>query len=318
MLPAARPKSLPIVDFTASLRGRDFTFRCMASLPQVNTKHPDDVLRFINARLHALFPSLNFPRLQRVFGEVHGMFEGRHSDYLPIDLKYHDLEHTLQATVCMMELFVGRAAIHAEPALTPAQVECGLVAALLHDCGYLKLRSDRAGTGAKYTFCHVLRSCAFASSYLPPLGFDADEVSIVVGAITCTGPVQERSQPWLQTPTERMIGFALATADYLGQMAADDYPDELDSLYHEFRESEDFCHVPESQRAFTSADDLKRKTPEFWGGTVLPKLEGPFGGLHRFLAVPPLEGPNPYLEAIERNLIEVRRRLGDASSPHQG
>ena len=290
----------------------------MASLPQVNTKHPDEVLRFLNARLYRLFPSLTFPRLQQVFLDVRDLFEGRHPDYLAIDLHYHDLEHTLQATVCLMELLAGRTAVQAEPILTSNQIECALVAALLHDCGYLKLRSDRSGTGAKYTFCHVLRSCSFASSYLPPHGFDADEVSLVVGAITCTGPVQERSQPWLQTTTERMIGFALAAADYLGQMAASDYPDELDVLYREFCESDDFCHVPVDKRMFTSADDLKRKTPDFWGSAVLPKLEGPFGGLHRYLAVPPLDGPNPYLEAIERNLTEIRRRLESPSSQNGG
>lgn len=290
----------------------------MASLPQVNTKHPDEVLRFIDARLLGLFPRLSFARLHQVFGEVRSLFEGRHADYLPIDLKYHDLEHTLQATVCLIELFAGRVAAKAEPVLTPQQIECGLVAALLHDCGYLKLRSDREGTGAKYTFCHVLRSCAFASAYLPPRGFDADEVSLVVGAITCTGPVQERSQPWLQTSADRTIGFALATADYLGQMAAADYPDELDILYAEFCESDDFCHIPVAKRAFTSTEDLKRKTPEFWGRAVLPKLEGPFGGLHRYLAVPPPEGTNPYLEAIDRNLNEIRRRLGAPSSHHRG
>jgi hypothetical protein len=69
-----------------------------------------------------------------------------------------------------MELLAGRTAVQAEPILTSNQIECALVAALLHDCGYLKLRSDRSGTGAKYTFCHVLRSCSFASSYLPPMG----------------------------------------------------------------------------------------------------------------------------------------------------
>jgi hypothetical protein len=286
----------------------------MPSLPQVNTKQPAEVLRYLNARLKGLYPGYDFARIGRIFVEVQDLFEGRNPDYLPIDLRYHDLEHTLQATVCMLELFAGRAAVQAEPAITPRQIECALVAALLHDCGYLKLRSDQTGTGAKYTFCHVLRSCAFASSYLPPRGFDSDEVSIVVGAITCTGPVQERSQPWLRTPTERMIGFALSTADYLGQMAAADYPDELDILFAEFEESYDFCHVPKAARAFASAEDLKRNTPEFWGRTVLPKLEGPFGGLHRYLAVPPLEGANPYLEAIERNLTEIQRRLGASSN----
>ena len=50
-----------------------------------------------------------------------------------------------------------------EPKLNPRLFELAVAAVLLHDSGYLKLRSDNVGTGAKYTYCHVLRSCSFAA-----------------------------------------------------------------------------------------------------------------------------------------------------------
>ena len=106
-----------------------------------------------------------------------------------------------------------------------------------------------------------------------------------------------------------MIGCALATADYLGQMAAPDYPDELGILFEEFQESDNFIHLPPSRRAFKSADDLVRLTPVFWKKFVLTKLESDFQAVYRFLAHPYPHGRNPYLDAVEKNIAKIKRRI---------
>ena len=185
---------------------------------------------------------------------------------------------------------------------------------LLHDAGYLRLRSDNVGTGAKYTFCHVLRSCAFAASYLPTLGADDYEVEAVLGAINCTGPTKEISRLHFRDPIERVIGCALATADYLGQMAAADYPDELDILFDEFQESDDFIRLPASRRAFKSAVELKQRTPLFWHKFVQRKLESDFQAVYRFLARPFPHGRNAYLDAVEKNIAKIERRNAAAAA----
>lgn len=277
--------------------------------PPVDTKDAPAVADFTGEKFVSMYPGANRQLLATMFRDVEELFNGRHPEYAAIDLRYHDLEHTLQATVCMVLLLEGRLAARVEPRVDARGFELALASVLLHDAGYLRLRSDTAGTGAKYTFCHVLRSCAFAASYLPSLGLDDYEVEGVLGAINCTGPTKEISRLRFRQPVERVVGCGVATADYLGQMAAADYPDELEILFNEFKESDDFIHLPASRRGFASAEELIERTPAFWTKVVLPKLESDFQAVYRFLARPYPHGPNPYLQAVERNIAEVQRRL---------
>ncbi len=280
----------------------------MPTFPPVDTKNAEAVEAFVEDKFAQMYPNASLTWLRTLFRDIEQLFTGKNPDYAPIDVKYHDLEHTLQATVCLTLLLEGRHGAGVEPHVDARQFELGMSGVLLHDAGYLKLRSDTAGTGAKYTFCHVLRSCAFAASYLPTLGASDHEVEAVLGAINCTGPTKEISRLHFREAVERVIGCALATADYLGQMAAADYPDELEILYSEFKESDDFIHLPAGRRAFKSAADLKERTPQFWQKFVLRKLESDFQAMYRFLARPYPHGPNLYLEAVERNIAEIRRR----------
>lgn len=283
--------------------------------PPVDTKNAPAVASFVEAKFAQMYPGASLTWLRRMFEDIENLFVGRHPDYAAIDLRYHDLEHTLQATVCLVLLLEGRHAAGVEPRVDHHQFELAVSAVLLHDSGYLRLRSDNVGTGAKYTFCHVLRSCAFTASYLPVLGANEVEVEAVLGAINCTGPTKEISRLHFRDPVERVIGCALATADYLGQMAASDYPDELEILFHEFQESDDFIHLPASRRAFKSAQELIERTPTFWQKFVLRKLESDFQAVYRFLARPYPHGPNPYLEAVEQNMLIIRNRAASLRRP---
>ncbi len=283
--------------------------------PSVDTKNPQAVAAFVSDRFAAMYPGASMKWIRTVMRDVDDLFSGRHPDYSANDVKYHDFEHTLQATVCITSLLEGRLMAGVEPPIDARMFELGVASVLLHDSGYLKLRSDTAGTGAKYTFCHVLRSCAFAASYLPTLGATDHEVEAVLGAINCTGPTKEISRLYFREPTERIIGCALATADFLGQMAADDYADELEILFHEFQESDDYINLPLARRAFKSVDDLIARTPQFWHAFVQPKLESDFQAVYRFLARPYPHGPNLYLEAVERNIAKIKRRAALAAVP---
>lgn len=282
--------------------------------PPVETKNPAAIADFVTEKFAEMFPGADDTWLRRIFGDMENLFTGRHPDYAPCDIRYHDFEHTLQAALCITLLLEGRHLAQVEPKLNARQFELAVASALLHDAGYLKTRSDKSGTGAKYTFCHVLRSCAFAASYLPTLGANDLEVEAVLGAINCTGPTKQISRLFFREPVERVIGCALATSDYLGQMAAADYPDELEILFHEFEESDNFIHLPPSKRAFKSAPELVAKTPMFWQKWVKPKLESDFQAVYRFLARPYPHGANPYLAAIEKNIAKIKKRV-DAGRP---
>jgi len=278
-------------------------------LPSVDTKNPPAVTAFVEEKFAHMYPGASLQWIDTIMGDMQRLFEGRHPDYAACDIRYHDFEHTLQATVCITMLLEGRHIAGVEPRLNPRQFELAVSAVLLHDSGYLRVRSDKEGTGAKYTYCHILRSCSFAASYLPTLGANDLEVEAVLGAINCTGPTKEISRLRFREPVERVIGCALATADYLAQMAAADYPDELEILFEEFRESDDFIHLPPSRRAFKNPTELAERTPLFWQKFVRAKLESDFQAVYRFLSRPYPHGPNAYIEAVEKNIATIKKRL---------
>lgn len=270
-----------------------------------DTTSAESVTEAVLEAVRDLFPGASESFIRDLFAGVERLFTGGYLDYQACDLKYHDFRHTLQVTVAYVDLFAARQK-SGEPPLTFRQFELGLATALLHDSGYLKLRSDREGSGAKYTFCHVLRSCALAASFLPGIGVKSEEIDIILGGIRCTGQSTAGMRLRFNRHDDHVLASLVATADYLGQMAADDYPDELELLFNEFAESDAFLGIPSSKRFFKSAQQLISGSTEFWEQVVKPKLNNDFLGVYRFLTGP--DGHHPYLDAIERNLALIARR----------
>jgi hypothetical protein len=258
-----------------------------------------------------LFPDSPEGLIRAIYTDVARLFNGEYLDYQANDLPYHDFQHTLQVSVAFMDIFQARQLSGAEP-FSHRQFELGLVTALLHDSGYLKLRSDRSGTGAKYTFCHVLRSCALAASYLPAFGLKIEEIDLVLGSIRCTGPSTTGMKLRFNRMEDQVIASMVATADYLAQMSASDYPDELGLLFAEFAESDAFLGLPSSKRIFNSPEQLVAGTSAFWAKVVRPKLEHDFLGVYRFLTLP--DGSNPYIDAVEHNLNVIANRQPHVSA----
>jgi hypothetical protein len=281
--------------------------------PNVDTRDAAAVSARIRELMVTIEPEADFSFFDGLFEEVGTMFKGDFGDYQPIDLKYHDYQHTLQATLCLAELMVGRHEAGVLPHYAWRHIELGLAAILLHDSGYLKTRSDGEGTGAKYTYTHVLRSAAVAASQLPRFGLTPAEVEIVLAAIRCTGPTAKVEDQHYDSDAALQLGCCVATADYLSQMAAFDYPDELEILFSEFEESDDYQLVPQKDRLFKSAQALVESTPNFWRNVVLPKLENDFRGVFHSLASPYPNGTNPYVEAIEKNIVIISNRAKQPS-----
>jgi len=283
--------------------------------PPVATKDPTAVEVAVQAACRTMFPNADPMFVPRVFGWAIECFTGNYRDYQAVDARYHDFEHTLQGTLCLARLLGGRHLAGAEPQLTLQMFQLGLVAILLHDTGYLKKREDTQGTGAKYTVIHVHRSAEFAAQLLKEKGFNASDIKAVQNMILCTGVNAALSVIPFQSDLEEVVGWALGTADLLGQMAAEDYVDKLPTLYAEFAEavaySKDRTHFI---AMFSSAEDLMHKTPTFWEKFVRMKLDRDFGSLHRFLNEPYPSGPNSYFECIEANIERLRRRIATGSA----
>jgi hypothetical protein len=250
---------------------------------------------------------LNAPFIEALIGLSSSLFAGRFWNYLPVDVRYHDLQHTAQAAMCLLALGEGQRRTQPAP-LSDRDLELGLAAMVLHDTGFLKTSGDESGTGAKYGHSHVLRSCALAASVLPPLGLRRDEVDDVLGMIRCTGLSGRPDKSDFSTENRRLVACMVATADYIGQMAAPEYPEKLPHLFTEFEEADDFSNTPPEKRMFTSVNHLLSATGGFWRGFVLAKLETDFTGVYRFLETPGHSGRNPYIEAVERNVAVITAR----------
>ncbi len=278
--------------------------------PPVNTKSPLAVEAEAVAACRAVFPNSKLQFIPRAFRWAVDCFTGHHPAYQAVDARYHDLEHTMQGTLCMMRLLRHRYEAGANPPLTPHLFELGLLAILFHDTGYLKRRDDLAGTGAKYTITHVERSAAFAERFLHEQGFPAGDIRAVQNMIHCTGVDAVLHEIPFQTEVEQLVGHALGTADLLGQMAAEDYVEKLPVLYSEFAEAAQ--HITDKTHFicnFSAATDLMQKTPKFWENYVLPKLSHDFEGLYRFLNDPYPDGRNEYLDRIEANMRRIREQI---------
>ena len=235
---------------------------------------------------------------------VDDLFAGRVWNYQPIDVRYHDLAHTAQASRCYLAHVEGYLRTE-RMGLVPRQLELGLAAILFHDAGFLKARGDDKGTGAKYTHSHVLRSSALAASLLPTLGLTRAEVEDTLGMIRCTGLGGRPDKSTFSSELSRLAAGMVATSDFLGQMAAPDYLEKLPLLYLEFEEADDFSHVPKSDRMFSSARALVEGTAGFWQNFVRPRLETEFFGVYRYLTSDTPPHRNPYLDAVERNVARA-------------
>ncbi len=278
---------------------------------EVDTKIPRATEECVASIYLAMFPDGDRDFVRQAFEWTEMFFTGQVGDYLPIDARYHDFEHTLQGTLCLARLLKGRHEAKVEPALSRKGFELGLLAILFHDTGYLKKRDDTEGTGAKYTPTHVMRSADVVREFLSGKGWSDEDVTAMQNMIRCTGVNVELKTIPFQNDEERMVGYALSTADLLGQMAAADYVGKLPVLYAEFAEAAKVEGADAGRVCpFVSAEDMMRKTPVFWEGYVMPKLELDFGGLHKFLSKPYPDGPNGYMQRVERNMAMLRDMTG--------
>src|SRR5690242_1396048 len=104
--------------------------------PPVDTKDPTAVQSEVQTAYKAMFARGNRLFVPRVFGWTIECFEGHYRDYQAVDARYHDFEHTLQGTLCLVRLLRGRHLAGAHPAVTERFFRLGVVAILLHDTGY--------------------------------------------------------------------------------------------------------------------------------------------------------------------------------------
>ena len=281
----------------------------LAALP---THDPAVCGEWVATRFQEMFPQADASYIHRRFRAVKAMFAGEYEGFQPMDTAYHDLEHTLQATLCLVYLLYNRHRADEQPRITARDFNIALIAIMLHDMGYLKERDDTSGTGAKYTHIHEARSCRHARAYLTRRNWDEAEIREVERLIACTGPRSNIADIAFANETEKILGQAVCTADFIGQMSDPGYVDKLPTLYREFVESYDYQGLRPEERPFASYEQLLEKTPGFWEHFVKPRMTNDCGNVWKHLR-DPATGDAPYHAAVERNIQRVRDLIGPAN-----
>lgn len=267
-----------------------------------------EIGRLVRERYEHVFDTADDGYIDRYMVAVESLFAGDSPEYQAMDTAYHDITHTLQATLCLAELLHCRHENQAAPAIAAHDFRRAIVAVLFHDVGFLKKVGDHGGSGAKYTHVHERRSCEFARAFLERRDWPEDDILFVENLISSTGPRVNLTKVEFRSEIECLLGQAVCTADYIGQISDPRYPDRLRSLFDEFRESFEYQAIPRDQWMFGSYEALLRGTPGFWETFVQRKLNDECAGLWRHFESP-LTGDNPYMASVARNLVIIRERI---------
>lgn len=270
----------------------------------------DEVYSYSSATCMNLYGSGLSSFVRKAFDDIAALFAGQGHDFQAIDLKFHDLEHTLMAATAMVCVMEGINKNHVVKGLIPQNIfELGLVSVLFHDTGYLKTKGDTSGTGAKYTRIHVERSCQIIGNYFKKEGLSEESIRSAEKMILCTGLKLDTSKIEFSSEQEKMTGYALGTGDLIGQMSDPAYISKLPSLYEEFDEAHRADPDDLVTPYFVSVNHLITNTPKFYREYVMQMLDVQLGGVFRLINDPYPSGANCYLDAIEENVSLIERNL---------
>ncbi len=268
---------------------------------------PGTVLREVKAIYSPFHGKSSFQKVIRACAIVEKLFRGKMNGYRECNTEYHDLGHTIDVFLATARLLDGHA-IENGP-LDDDLASLILVAALLHDAGYIQETADKEGTGAKYTLNHVDRSIEFAFHHRDDFTLSLEEAEVVGRIIKATEFSMDFSMIPYRDNKERLTGAILGTADLMGQMADRIYLEKLLFLYNEFREA----GIP----GYTTEFDILKKTVGFYSITR-KKLVESFEDVGRYASSHFRErhgiDENLYQTAIDRNMEYLDHILNDAST----
>lgn len=240
-------------------------------------------------------PAYDFRFARTAFDDIVRLFHGEYPGYGSIRMPYHDLSHTLDVFLCAVRLMHG---VHISGSrLADNEITMVMMAALMHDIGFVQPRGKETGSGAQYTEIHVKRGIEFMRRYVVEQRFPPDFAASLEFIIQSTNYLLPFSAIDFPDARTRLLGQIVATADLVGQMSDRAYIEKLLLLYLEFKEA----HFG----GYQSFQDLLSKTQKFYGITR-QKLDGDFGGIYTSLALHfkdwfGIEN-NYYMESIEKNI----------------
>lgn len=253
------------------------------------------------------YPHRSFAPVRKCFSLIRDLFKGKFPGYKACNTQYHNLTHTMDAVLASIRLLDGYN-ITRKPLEMSVAINL-LIAALLHDTGYIQEESDEFGTGAKFTLNHVVRSIGFLMKRGKDFGIAHWDVLVISRMIQCTGLSVSLNKIEFSSLQEKVAGSILGTADLLGQMADRVYLEKLLFLYHEFREA--------GIEGYNTAYDIIWKTVTFYE-TIKKKLNTDYKRVYQFSRYHFRDrfniDRNLYIQAIEKNISYLKTLTKDDST----
>jgi len=208
-------------------------------LPQlsllVGMNNPIRVLDEVKILFLDMFDQGDFVAISSAFEDITALFLGQLPGYKACDTPYHNLKHTTDVFLAMARLLHGA---HVKGvALSENDVLLGLIAALMHDTGYIVKDTENYSSGATLAPLHIDRSIQFLKHALPPQSCPPESVLYCEQLIWCTDLLKPIDTISFQSPIHEQIGKILAAADLLAQTADRTYLEKLPLLYLEFKEA---------------------------------------------------------------------------------
>ncbi|MCL4720902.1 MAG: hypothetical protein KJ041_02900 [Gammaproteobacteria bacterium] len=282
----------------------------------VRVSSVDDVRNACQDLFQLAFPGASFDLLWLAFHDFRRLFRGQLEGYVGCDTLYHDTQHSLDVTLAMARLIAGHERTRpAADRLGHERAVMGIICALFHDSGYIRRVGERNRNGAEFTSWHISRGADFLATYLPRLGL-GHLVPVARQVVHFTGYEVSLDDIELEDPRDSTVGHLLGTADLLAQMADRCYLEKCrDRLFGEFV----LAGIAVEQKGprqrlvrYASGTDLLRQTPAFWTAAARTRLDKTFSRAYRNLE-PLFGGENPYLQAIEHNLLYLDRMVAAGS-----
>ena len=248
----------------------------MQNLPNlydlIDMNDPDAIMEEVQTIAVSVSPAIDFAPINSAYQNILRLFAGRFPGYQGCNTAYHDIFHTLDVLLASVRLVHGIATTGV--VFNVDNINQIILAALMHDTGYIQRHSESSGTGAQYTAIHIERSIEFVSAYFPNCLKTKVDLEAMAQILNCTGLNIKIDAIAFKSEKTRLLGFVLGTADLLGQMSDRYYVEKLPILYEEFQEA----GIP----GFSSDVDLIQKTPEFHA-MVTERFRNTFDGINHFM-----------------------------------
>jgi hypothetical protein len=278
----------------------------------VQVSNPTAVRNAVQELFADAFPGASFDKLWLAFYDFERLFTGQFPGYKGCDTTYHDVQHTLDMTLALARLVVGRErSVERADRLGARRAQMAIVTSLFHDSGYIRHveRDKDFANGAEFTLYHVSRSADFLRRYLPGLGLTRD-VAISSMIVHFTGYELDLDEIELDDPRDIICGHLIGTADLIAQMADRCYLEKCrDRLYKEFvvgGVAVENATPGEYMVRYESGTDLLKKTPVFYQQVMRDRLQRKFNRAYRYIEVL-YDGQNPYVDAIRVNISHLVR-----------